>query len=141
HPAAKCATVWLREIPDLPGSTPPVPGFDAEAVSDAARAKLVAELAARPVEPDARMKIIWYCGHTPEAVGTADDAIEAISLSSSTMSFMIGTTSVITAIGFHGADTEQLLKISHDARETGRVADGLYAAGWLRRGPVGTIPS
>lgn len=139
--AAKFDTVMLREITDLPGITHTVTGFDAEAVSDDARAKLVAELAARPVEPAARMKINWYFGHTPEAVVTADDAIEAISLSSSTMTFMIGTTSVITAIGFHGADTEQLLKISHDARETGRVADGLYAAGWLRRGPVGTIPS
>ena len=139
--AAKFDTVMLREIADLPGITHTVTGFDPETASDDARAKLVAELAARPAEPAARMKINWYFGHTPEAVVTTDNAVEALTLASSAMTYKIGTTSVITAIGFHGDQTVQLLQVSDDARTTGRVAKGLYAAGWLRRGPVGTIPS
>ncbi|GAA4105536.1 cytochrome P450 [Enteractinococcus coprophilus] len=139
--AAKFDTVMLREIADLPGITHTVTGFDPEAAPHDARAKLVAELAARPADPAARMKINWYFGHTPDEVVTTDGKVEALMMSSTTTTYKIATTSVITAIGFHGDQTEQLLQVSDEARSTGRITEGLYAAGWLRRGPVGTIPS
>ncbi len=63
------------------------------------------------------------------AVGTGD-------------TFEIACGVVIAAIGYHGAPIEG---VPFDARrgvivsENGRVAEGLYAVGWIRRGPTGVI--
>src|SRR5690606_13685151 len=47
------------------------------------------------------------------------------------------TSDVITAVGF-ASDTGA--PVEPGAHPDGRVKPGLYTAGWLRRGPRGTIP-
>ncbi|MGO1545322.1 MAG: cytochrome P450 [Gulosibacter sp.] len=53
--------------------------------------------------------------------------------------------SVCTAVGFTEVKTDALLRRSFEGEDTdisaGVLADGLYCVGWLRRGPVGTIPA
>src|SRR5690625_3209502 len=139
--AAKFDMVMLREIADLPGINHTVTGFDPTRATDDARAKMVAELAARQPEPNPRMTINWYFGTAPQQVLTDNGAVAGLTVSTGTTTAKIETTSIVTAIGFHAAEVEHLLDIDDDARSTGRVAPGLYVAGWARRGPTGTIPS
>nr|WP_321512003.1 FAD-dependent oxidoreductase [uncultured Celeribacter sp.] len=49
---------------------------------------------------------------------------------------------LITAIGFQcdGSLKRDEVMATADAPDEGRIAEGLYAAGWFRRGPRGTIP-
>ncbi|WP_157018072.1 FAD-dependent oxidoreductase [Mesorhizobium xinjiangense] len=54
----------------------------------------------------------------------------------------VRASSVLTAIGFDSngdLDRATLLDEAGE-REAGKLADGLFAAGWFRRGPRGTIP-
>src|SRR5699024_6873832 len=44
-------------------------------------------------------------------------------------------------IGFQSGKGQQLVDVDAQADATGRIEPGLYVAGWLRRGPVGTIPT
>lgn len=48
---------------------------------------------------------------------------------------------LITAIGYHSVAIEGLPLVTGraDCAESGRIAPGLYALGWFRRGPSGTI--
>lgn len=54
----------------------------------------------------------------------------------------IAASSILTAIGFTSdgnLEREKLLQQT-DQNEVGKLAGGLYATGWFRRGPRGTIP-
>jgi ferredoxin--NADP+ reductase len=57
----------------------------------------------------------------------------------------LGADSVCTAVGFTAAAEDAVLRstLESDASDLGRgvLAPGLYCVGWLRRGPVGTIPA
>lgn len=140
--AAKFDLVMLREIADLPGINHTVIGFDpAQAASDDPRQALVAELAQRDTDPQAWLRINWYFQHAPAQVLTNHGSVAALEVSSGSTHTLIESSSIITAIGFCAADGEQLVDINDQAAETGRIAPGLYVAGWLRRGPVGTIPT
>lgn len=139
--AAKFDPVMLREIANLEGINHTVTGFDPKTAPDDARTRLVAELASRQPVAAPRVTINWYFGATPHRVTASDTGVEAVTVATGTGTIQLPTTSVITAIGFRPAETEHLLEVNEQARTTGRVAPGLYVAGWLRRGPVGTIPS
>jgi ferredoxin--NADP+ reductase len=57
---------------------------------------------------------------------------------------VVPCSSVLTAIGFEavadaGLPRDALIAAAQDV-DAGRLAPGLYAAGWFRRGPRGTIP-
>jgi len=138
---AKFDMVMLREIADLPGINHTVTGFDPTSVPEDARARMVTELAARALEPNPRLTINWYFGHTPQEVVTTKGVVAGLTLANGPGSVQVETDSIITAIGFHAGDAEQLLDVDEEARSTGRVEAGLYVAGWARRGPTGTIPS
>lgn len=76
----------------------------------------------------ARRRLTFRFGLTPQRI-VGSDRVEAIAFSDGTV---IAADTVLTAIGFHGDQA------ACDAE--GVVAPGLYATGWCRRGPRGTIP-
>lgn len=141
--------VMLREITALDGIHHVVHGVEEQELLAAARAgdtrcELVAELLRSPAPEDARLRIEWWFGHTPERV-VGPDRVSAVQARAAAGGepVRIATASVITAVGFTEGPDALLPQSALDARcrDTGRVGDGLYAAGWLRRGPRGTIAS
>ena len=138
---AKFDTVMLREILDLPGINHTVHGFAPDAEhADNARVALVQELVDQPADPEAQLHINWFFGHTPQQVNSTGARANELVVTSGEAEVSIASTSVITAIGF-GAAGQPLVDVDEQAAATGRIEPGLYAAGWLRRGPVGTIPT
>ncbi len=156
--------VMLREILDLPGLEHTVHGpagveFEAHlAAAGDPRSALFAELLAaaeHPTEPSAdapaRLRVHWWLGFTPREVTGATDggAVTGLDLDASAAAtenspVHLVADSVITAIGFRAGADELIAAVdgvTASTRETGRIAPGLYLAGWARRGPRGTIPS
>ena len=76
----------------------------------------------------ARKRLTFRFGMTPARI-LGQTAVEGVELTDGTV---IPADTVVTAIGFDGA------RAACDAE--GVVAPGLYATGWCRRGPRGTIP-
>ncbi|MCB1406180.1 MAG: FAD-dependent oxidoreductase [Rhodobacteraceae bacterium] len=88
-------------------------------------------------------------GHAPEGAAKSltfrfgltplrflgDTAVKGVEFSDGTVIF---ADTVLTAIGFEGDAARDVLLA--DASEEGVLAPGLYATGWFRRGPRGTIP-
>ncbi|MHA7274087.1 cytochrome P450 [Arthrobacter sp. TMT4-20] len=134
---AKFDPVMLRELSALPGvqhlvhglkSLDDVEGKDAriDAVRDLASAK----------QGLGRIRVEWWFGLSPERI-EGEQAAEAALFSGADGAVRITADSVITAIGFtSGADHWA----TPGAHPDGRIEPGLYVAGWLRRGPRGTIP-
>ena len=153
--AAKFDPVMLREIADLEDVEHVVHGLDEHSLAQApdARSQLVLELSRRP-RGVARLRVEWWFGYSPTRIGDAGSpsrvarfdlqrlagvGVGAVSGADAPTSLPVD--SVITAIGF-GPDTGQrLVAVDEAARSSGRIEPGLYAAGWARRGPRGTIPS
>src|SRR5699024_12515293 len=108
--------------------------------TDDPRTASIAQLAERPCHDDARLTINWYFGHPHQQVVANDDTVTGLAVASSQGSRLINADSIITAIGFQSGKGQQLVDVDAQADATGRIEPGLYVAGWLRRGPVGTIP-
>jgi ferredoxin--NADP+ reductase len=74
--------------------------------------------------------------HVSEAIFTAKHTGERKALPAD---------AIYTAIGFTEAEAAAVKRDAHISEitdlETGRLAQGLYCVGWLRRGPRGTIPA
>jgi len=139
---AKFDTVMLREILELPGINHTVSGLTPEdRTADDPRTALIAQLAQRQHHDDAHLTINWYFGHTPQHVVANGDEMTGLEVANSHGSRVINADSTITAIGFQSGQSKQLVDIDAQASATGRIEPGLYVAGWLRRGPVGTIPT
>lgn len=140
---AKFDPVMLREISELRGVQHAVTGFDPQQVTshDDARVALVSQLAAREADSDAWLHINWYFGHTPKQVTRLEDSVVGLHVATDSAERVVESSSIITAIGFGAIDGQQLVEVEEQAAATGRVEPGLYVAGWLRRGPVGTIPT
>src|SRR5699024_12127984 len=139
---AKFDTVMLREILDLPGINHTVHGFTVEGqqVREDARVAMVQQLAAQPTSSDAWLHINWYVGHTPQQVNATGGRVSELVVSSSQIETTIASTSIITTCRLCAAG-QQLVEVDERAAATGRIEPGLYAAGWLRRGPVGASPT
>lgn len=154
---AKFDPVMLREILDVPGVRHRVRGVDeAELARGLAagdpRCELVAELRDREGSgTEEHLEVIWWFGTAPQAViGTPDQSrVAQLHLSTAEHihledSLRVPVDAVITAIGFEDeshSGSAPLVRVSPEASSSGRVESGLYVAGWLRRGPTGTIPS
>lgn len=137
--SAKFDPVMVRELAALAGVRHVVHGVgvDAVAAGKDARWDAVRALAEASSDPgDARVEVHWWFGLSP--AGIDDDAAgRRVRFSSATGEDVIDADTVITAVGFAaGADTP----VVPGAHPDGRVEPGLYVAGWLRRGPRGTIP-
>jgi len=137
--SAKFDPVMVRELAGLSGVEHVVHGLedlDTPAGKDA-RVDAVRELGARS-EPDPRVQVQWWFGLTPTAVREEGGAVQAVQFSSgSAESVTLRADTVVTAVGFTASDDTPVLVGAH---EDGRMVPGLYTAGWLRRGPRGTIP-
>jgi ferredoxin--NADP+ reductase len=96
-------------------------------------------------ETPAGRLVDFHFGWTPERVIGGDRVEGATFRSGDGRLLAIPAESLCTAVGFTETEgavlrRDALTSISSDI-DTGRLADGLYCVGWLRRGPVGTIPA
>lgn len=142
---AKFDPVMVREIAGLGGVRHVVHGVDVSEVPEGkdARWDAVRDLAlagAATWSASAPLQVEWWFGATPEAYECDEnDALRGISvrLSDRAEPVTIAADTVVTAIGF-APDPDTL--VAPGSSPDGRVEPGLYVAGWLRRGPRGTIP-
>lgn len=132
---AKFDAVMVKELAKLTGARITVIGAgEGEAKTQEALAQIDG------LDTGAR-QITFRFGLTPVAVDGTDRAA-GVRFATDKGEETLPCTSVLTAIGFdHDGDLprDALLAAAEDA-EAGRLAPGLYAAGWFRRGPRGTIP-
>lgn len=137
---AKFDPVMLREIAQLEGVEHVVHGADLLATPEGkdARIDAVRALSGRlRRQSDApRITIEWWFGAAPVAI-LGEDRVTGLRIASGDGEFDLPASSVVTAIGFT-ADPDS--PVAPSAHVSGRVERGLYVAGWLRRGPRGTIP-
>lgn len=135
--AAKFDPVMVRELASLGGVAHHVHGAELDDVEPGkdARADAVRMLEAeRPTAP--RIEVHWWFGLTPERV-EGEGSVERVVFRGRDGEVALTADSVVTAVGF-AADAGVLAEPG--AHADGRVEAGLYTAGWLRRGPRGTIP-
>lgn len=135
--AAKFDPVMVRELAGLAGVVYELHGVDLRSapVGTDARWDAMRELAA--AQPDtARVRVHWWFGFSPSRI-EGEESVRAVRFSNGAGEIDIEADSVVTAVGF--APDERTL-VEPGRFPDGRVEPGLYLAGWLRRGPRGTIP-
>ncbi|MEQ9476018.1 FAD-dependent oxidoreductase [Marinovum algicola] len=133
--AAKFDTVMIKELGKLADVSIRV--MDAGESDDPDAQKKLAALNALEGGAGAR-RITFRFGLTPVAVEGSDRAT-AVRFATAQGEETLACTSVLTAIGFDtpgDLPRDALLREERD----GGLAEGLYATGWFRRGPRGTIP-
>ncbi|MGM1029360.1 MAG: cytochrome P450 [Actinomycetota bacterium] len=134
---AKFDPVMVRELAGLPGVAHRVHGAELESIEAGkdARADAVRALGAQsPRAP--RVEIHWWFGLAPLRI-EGEGRVERIAFLGADGEVALPADSVVTAVGF-AADPDA--PTAPGAHPDGRVEPGLYVAGWLRRGPRGTIP-
>ncbi|MBV6638275.1 MAG: FAD-dependent oxidoreductase [Mameliella sp.] len=136
---AKFDAVMVKELAKLSDVRIEVVG--AGDSDDPAEVKTLEALSAIHGHGDGAKRITFRFGLTPQAV-EGDAQAQAVRFDTESGEEVIPCTSVLTAIGFEaapGLPRDALVAEAADA-EAGRLAPGLFAAGWFRRGPRGTIP-
>ncbi|WP_022924673.1 cytochrome P450 [Serinicoccus marinus] len=134
--AAKFDPVMVRELGSLRGVRHVVHGVDPDE-EDSRDARVEAVLSLAESRPDReRVRVEWWFGLSPVRLeGT--DAVRAVVFSGDGGEVGLETDDVVTAVGFAGGPHTP---VEPGSSPEGRVEPGLYTAGWLRRGPRGTIP-
>ena len=136
---AKFDTVMIKELSKLSGVTIHVEG--AGSSEDAAEAKKIEAVLALHGHATGPRRVTFRFGLAPLAIEGADH-VTAMRFASAAGEETLPCSSVLTAIGFEPAGDlprAALLAAATD-RDAGVLAPGLYATGWFRRGPRGTIP-
>ncbi len=134
--AAKFDPVMVRELAGMPGVRHVVHGLDDMPVDGRdARIDAVAGLT-RHTPATERVRVEWWFGRTPVRIDERGDE-RAVVFAGADGETEIAADDVVTAVGFTADTGAPLTPGSHPE---GRVEPGLYAAGWVRRGPRGTIP-
>ncbi|WP_040677763.1 FAD-dependent oxidoreductase [Nitratireductor pacificus] len=139
--AAKFDAVMIRELAKLAGVAIRV--VDAGASDDPEGAKTIAALEAIDGHGSGSRRITFRFGLTPVELAGADGRVGEIRfVDGSGDVTSLPCSAFITAIGFddEGVLPRDALLGSAADREAGVLAPGLYATGWFRRGPQGTIP-
>jgi|TARA_A100001391_G_scaffold86805_1_gene57132 ferredoxin--NADP+ reductase len=130
---AKFDPVMLRELAKLTDARIKV-------ISAAGEGKVVEALAAIDGHDpqDAQKTITFRFGWTPARLTGEQQLQEAhfTATDGSGETLVLPCDSLLTAIGFAGSEDVP----SPEASEDGFIEPGLYATGWFRRGPRGTIP-
>lgn len=135
--AAKFDTVMIKELAKLGGVTIRVVGATGSDGPEA-RGKLEA-LAALDGQGGGPRRVTFRFGLTPVAVEGEGRAEAVRFASASGGEEVLACSAVVTAIGFDApGDLPRGALLENEAE--GRLAEGLYATGWFRRGPRGTIP-
>ncbi|KAA9089718.1 cytochrome P450 [Microbacterium radiodurans] len=133
---AKFDPVMVRELADIAGVEHVVHGADdLAAAGKDARADAVRLLRESSVRGDGepRVRVDWWFGCAPVRV----EAEALVVRDSAGDEHRIAADDVVSAIGFASDET---VPVAAGEYPDGRVEPGLYVAGWLRRGPRGTIP-
>ncbi|WP_192813747.1 cytochrome P450 [Microbacterium yannicii] len=119
---------------------------DRSTAADSPPAAAVLEIVdASPAE--ARREVHFSFGWTPDHLeGDADVELAVFRDSAGTGKLLaIEADSVCTAVGFREIPTDVLLRSTLESDTTdidaGVLGENLYCVGWVRRGPVGTIPA
>jgi cytochrome P450/flavodoxin len=134
--AAKFDPVMVRELGGMPGVRHIVHGLDdAPADGRDARIDAVAGLG-RHVPETERVRVEWWFGRSPVRIDEGDGSLSVV-FAAADGEGEIAADDVVTAVGFTADAGSPLAPGAHP---DGRVEPGLYTAGWLRRGPRGTIP-
>lgn len=136
---AKFDTVMIKELAKLAGVTIRVLGSGQS--DDAAEQKKIDAVRALDGIATGPRRITFRFGLSPLAV-EGEARAEAVRFSTEDGEEVLPCSSVLTAIGFGPAGDlprDALLAEAQDA-VAGALAPGLYATGWFRRGPRGTIP-
>lgn len=132
--AAKFDPVMLRELGRLETAR-------IEVIGAAGEGKLIEALAGIDghAPEGAAHHITFRFGWTPARVQGADhvEGVEFTASDGSGETLTLPCDTLATAIGFQAAPDAP---DSSGAGEDGAIAPGLYATGWARRGPRGTIP-
>lgn len=134
---AKFDPVMVRELAGLAGIGHTVHGTDLADVPEGKDARVDAVRALEAASDDhARVQVHWWFGLTPDAI-EGGPAVETAVFRGAEGDVRLDADAVVTAVGF-SADATTL--VEPGAHPDGRIEPGLYVAGWLRRGPRGTIP-
>lgn len=132
--SAKFDPVMVRELAGMPGVRHVVHGV-ADLADDGKDARVDAVRALAAADSGAeRVRVEWWFGLMPEDIDL--DAGRVV-FSSADGEVALSADDVITAVGFT-ANADAVA--APGAADDGRLEPGLYTAGWLRRGPRGTIP-
>ncbi|MFT4219893.1 MAG: cytochrome P450 [Microbacterium sp.] len=136
--AAKFDPVMVRELAGLGGVRHVVHGLDRVDVPDGKDARVDAVRALAAADPGGAERVVleWWFGLSPARV-EGNGAVSAVVFDGPDGEVALRADSVVTAVGFAADDTAP---VEPGAHSDGRVEPGLYVAGWLRRGPRGTIP-
>jgi ferredoxin--NADP+ reductase len=143
-PAAKARfdAVMVKELARLSGVTISV--VDPGTSDEPEGAKKIEALASLTAAQGGPKRITFRFGLTPVAVEGEVGRVAAVRFRDGAgMESALACDTFLTAIGFEaGSDVLQRDLLLGEAAdpEAGVLADGLYAAGWFRRGPRGTIP-
>lgn len=124
--AAKFDPVMIREIGRLEGARIHVHGASGEG-------KIVEALAAIDghAPDEASREVHFHFGWAPEAI-EGESHVTAVRFRHGDARLVLPCDTVLSAIGFDGERPA--------CDEGGAIGPGLYATGWLKRGPRGTIP-
>lgn len=134
----------LGALPDVRFEIAP-DGIGNDAASSPA-ADAVREVVAGSPAAAAR-QVRFHFGWVPERL-TGDDRVRSAvfrAADGSGRALELDADSVCTAVGFTAAAEDAVLRSTFESDasdlDRGVLAPGLYCVGWLRRGPVGTIPA
>lgn len=138
---AKFDPVMIRELAGLDGVAFALAEGDAlEPAETPNHAALETLLGSVPEA--ARKRVVFHSGWQATGFDAASGRVGAVRLSRDGVEKRVACDTVVTAIGFahQGAlDRDGLLAAAPDLAG-GVLEPGLFAAGWFRRGPTGTIP-
>ncbi|WP_238366701.1 FAD-dependent oxidoreductase [Mesobacterium pallidum] len=137
---AKFDPVMVKEIGKIAGLKFEIADLGLSEGQDDPRLEAVTGLES---SDDPRCTVTFRFGWTPTRfVGEGHVTAAHFARADGTETLDIPCDAVISAVGFRADDTlerDALVAAASDI-DTGRLAPGLYAAGWFRRGPRGTIP-
>ncbi|WP_409314774.1 FAD-dependent oxidoreductase [Pseudomonas putida] len=145
---AKFDTVMVRELAKLQGvhfsiSEDSILG-DATTSLEVAKLEALLELTDLH-RPEKSRQIVFHFGWKPKAVRSLNGRVSGLEVENDSLNTkVIEASSIITAVGFQ-EQCDALLKRGEVAGamaniDAGLLDDGLFCAGWYRRGPTGTIP-
>lgn len=138
---AKFDPVMVRELSKL--SEVSIEVVDAGSSDDPEGSKRIAALESIDGHGGGKRHITFRFGLTPVGLDGAAEQLDKVQFQTvGGEEVVLPCDSFLTAIGFQGEGSLPRDILIQNALniEAGHLADGLYATGWFRRGPRGTIP-